>query len=619
MQIDTDILKEAVKAVGTNIDANYLDAISRDECICPLHDFFEKNEPEPLQKFGFFCAKSGFPYMELSFFLQDLCEYLKTDASLLLDSVAKGYLQYKLAHDKKEFAKELEKHFTTPIEHNRGIINAHLRWIVDFIEALIDDKELPEMNEKRCTVGRWLQDNAQTVDTHTLSLQHHNLHSLAKRALEMYKTEHFHRFLLFYIDVIYYSTLMREMILQTFTQEELISLSVDILTGLPNRFSLLYDVRSLDENTTLFLFNIKDFAKINLLFGQEAGDRVIKGIADVLRTVPEIKQAYRIYGDEFGVLLDTSEALESIEKIVTLLEQTPFPDDTKLVTVLIYGAYTKISHHFLEKAEFGIILGKKRSNKLTNAYEITQEMIRGYAKNLELSQCLQLAFADNRIYSYYQPIFNLSTGKIEKYEVLMRIEDMEGRILQPGSFLDVLKNMYIYPEVTKMMLLNAIETFKDTPYGFSINLSFRDIINKKTTKMIKGVLREQPEVAKKLTFELLEYEAILNFEEVTQFFKEVKELGVKIALDDFGSGYANFMELFRLDIDFIKIDGSIIQNVLDDKKSKLLIGSIAHIAKEIGAKTVAEFVSNEKIFEAVDMLGVDYAQGYYIGKAEKSI
>ena len=327
MQIDTETLLEAVKAVGTNLEKSYVAIVKKDECLHPLRNFFEQKELESLHMFGYSCAKNDFPYMELSFFLQDLCEYLKTDSFSLLDNVAKGYLHFKLSSDAKEFKKELEKHFFVSIEQNSNIINAHLRWIIDFIEAIIEKKELPEMDQNRCALGSWLHDNNQTTKIDILSLQHSNLHNLAKHALQMYQKGYFHRFLLFYIDVIYYSSIIRSEILQILTEDELISLSIDTLTGLPNRFALLYDVQSLDESTTLFLFNIKDFAKINLLFGQEVGDQVIKSIAKVLQAIPEIKQAYRIYGDEFGVLVDTFDAMESIEKIVALLEQTPYPHD----------------------------------------------------------------------------------------------------------------------------------------------------------------------------------------------------------------------------------------------------------------------------------------------------
>ncbi len=618
MKVDQQTLEKAIQKVSSNIDESYKSALFSSGCLKILESFFQKEDATTLKAFGNYCSDQDVPYLELTFFVEDLFQILDIESQNFLDLLAEGYLQSKLSNNTKSLKLELDKIFIFSIDQQRKIINAHLQWLLDFIDSVKEGSDLPEMDHTQCVLGTWIDTNSQQIDLKEIKTKHRNLHTLAKHAYDLYQNGQFHRFLLLYIDIVYYSSTMRQNLLQYFTQEELVSISVDALTHLPNRFALLHDIQTLDEQTSFFLFNIKGFSKINLMFGQDTGDKVIQSIAKLLQECKDFKQVYRIYGDEFGVLLPTKNVYKRILKLIDTLEKMPHPKDSNLVNISVYGAYAKVSEHLLEKTEFGVMHGRQNSNKVTNVDTITHDEILEYASNLELSQRLQLAFADNRIYPHYQPILNIETGKIEKYEVLLRVQELNGDILYPAQFLDILKNMYIYPEITKAVILQAFEKFKNEPYKLSINLSYRDIINEHTTSIINNILKDNPEIANRTTFELLEYEAILNFEKVQQFFSKIKNYGVKIALDDFGAGYSNFINIFKLEIDYIKIDGSIIQDVLDDKKSKVLITSIQNIADEIGAKTIAEFVSSEKIFEAVKLLGVNYAQGYFIGlpKAE---
>jgi EAL domain-containing protein (putative c-di-GMP-specific phosphodiesterase class I)/GGDEF domain-containing protein len=588
------------------MDVKYDNFLTSRECGEILQKYLKDKEPDIIKTFGKTCAKNKIPYLEVLFFIEDFSK--KQNVFIDVNYLAKGYIEEKLQIDKKLFENELKKNLL-----DKKILNFHIEWIIKFINAIKENSALPEMDKKKCKVGKWLKENY----NREIAAIHHSIHELATFAYQFYQKKEFHRFLLVYIDIVHFSLLLRESILQYFTSEILVSLTVDALTKLPNRFALLNDIKNLNEDTTFFLFNIKDFGKINLLFGQETGDKVLESVADLINKLP-VKKAYRIYGDEFGILIDNKNAYKKIKKIIETVESHSYPD-SKLVTISIYGAYAKISENLLGKVEFGAIKAKKELKKVINVDNLSKEEIKNHAKNLELSQRLKLAFADNRLYLYYQPIFNLRTLKIEKYECLLRFEDIDGKIHSPGEFLDVLKNMYIYPEITKAVIFEAFEKFKNMPYEFSVNLSFRDIVNEKTAKSILGILERYSDVSKRAVFELLEYEAVLNFDKVLNFFSLAKQKGVKIALDDFGAGYSNFIYLFKFDVDYIKIDGSLTQNILLDEKVKILISSIINIAKEIGAKTIAEFVSTKEIFEAVKMLGVDFVQGYYIGKPKKEL
>jgi EAL domain-containing protein (putative c-di-GMP-specific phosphodiesterase class I) len=239
--------------------------------------------------------------------------------------------------------------------------------------------------------------------------------------------------------------------------------------------------------------------------------------------------------------------------------------------------------------------------------------IRNYAEKFNFGQRLRIAFADKRIYPYFQPIMDMRKNKITRYEVLIRLEDEEGSILLPDEFLPTLKKMYIFPEITKYIIQKSFDFFADSPYDFAINITYADIIDESIRTFIATIIKENPQTAKRCIFELLENEALKNIEEVNSFFSFFHQYGLKIALDDFGTGYANYETFLQLDIDLIKIDGSLIKNILHDHKSRIVVEAIVAIARTTNAKVVAEWVSDKEIYDMVKKMDIDYAQGYYIG------
>jgi EAL domain-containing protein (putative c-di-GMP-specific phosphodiesterase class I) len=180
-------------------------------------------------------------------------------------------------------------------------------------------------------------------------------------------------------------------------------------------------------------------------------------------------------------------------------------------------------------------------------------------------------------------------------------------------FLPVIKKTKLYPELTKIMICKSIEHFKNKDKEFSINISTEDILNKDMVFYIKDMLASHG-MSAQVTFEVLETDNIGNYEEVSEFITEVKQLGCKVAIDDFGTGYSNFTHLMNLDFDYLKIDGSLIQNIHRDNYTRRLVKSIEGFANGMKIKTVAEFVSSAEILEAVKQLNIDYSQGYYVSK-----
>jgi EAL domain-containing protein (putative c-di-GMP-specific phosphodiesterase class I) len=187
--------------------------------------------------------------------------------------------------------------------------------------------------------------------------------------------------------------------------------------------------------------------------------------------------------------------------------------------------------------------------------------------------------------------------------------DTDGSVLSPFWFLEHAKKSKLYDKLTQIMIAKTFSAFENNDYTFSLNMTLQDIVSAKTRTFLYETLKKSP-AASRLVIEIVESEGIEHFDEVTEFIRTVKEYGCKIAIDDFGTGYSNFSYLSKLDVDFIKIDGSLIKNINHDKDHLFTVESILFFAHKKGIRTIAEFVEDEAIFTKLVELGIDYSQGY---------
>lgn len=405
------------------------------------------------------------------------------------------------------------------------------------------------------------------------------------------------------------------------------SLGRDNLTGLPNRDSLLADI-AVSTSPILFLINIDRFQQINDFYGNEIGDYILKETASRLKeslitTLEGYEYTiYRLLSDEYAILLENSGCL--FDELTGQIVSSVFKDIND-------KTYSFTKHNILVRITIGIaryqegnimtVLNKadmalkraKNNKKQFLIYNETMAITKEYEKNLEWTFKLKSAVKDNRIIPYFQPIMNNKTGKIEKYECLARLLDLDGKIVSPLHFLDIAKKNRLYSYITRIMVTKSFEIFKNTDYRFSINLSFFDIINKDTKMYIIHMLNRYRNISQNIVFEILESEGIENYREIKEFINIVKAYGCKIAIDDFGTGYSNFAHIMKLDVDYLKLDASMIKNIDSDKNSYILTKNIINFANELGLETIAEYVHNDKILNIVTSLGVNYSQGYYLG------
>lgn len=394
----------------------------------------------------------------------------------------------------------------------------------------------------------------------------------------------------------------------------------DKVTGLQNRVRLLSDINTA-ISPCLTIIDINNFKSINNLYGLKVGDDLLKNLGQKIRE--KISSQYRVYrvgGNQFGLLTDQKippEIIDAyIKRFLNNIQHNHFYiDDLDISLTLTAGISRNGYDMLIPKAEQALQRAKE-TNKSLFIIENSEENTDQHQKNLLWAQKVNSALNSDRIVPYFQSITHNKTGVKNKYEALVRLIEEDGKVITPYFFLDAAKSTRQYAALTKMMIEKTFSAVSNKAFSVSINMTVDDIRNEKTIKYFKAKLDEY-KVANKVIVELIESEGIENYAEVAEFISDIKKLGCQVAIDDFGTGYSNFTHLIHLNVDYLKIDGSIIQNILKDKNAEIVAKAIVHFAGQLGIETIAEFVDSQEILDKVIELGIDYSQGFYLGKPEE--
>lgn len=405
------------------------------------------------------------------------------------------------------------------------------------------------------------------------------------------------------------------------TEELKRNLRLDSLTNIGNRYKLIEDV-SKSVNPCISILDIVSFSDVNDFFGYKTGDNVLKIVARKIEELLIDKENYKVYrdhSDTFCIVAqneDRDKFIKNIDEISKTIGKVPIVIKSReLYVQLSYVFSFEAKENLLETAN--IIKRYSQANKNIIIYDKALELEKDYEKNIFWTLKIKKALDEDKIVPYFQPIYNLKTNKIEKYEALVRLID-GNNVISPYYFLDISKKSKQYLQLTKTMIQKTFDYFKDKDFEFSINLTFEDIKSEYIASFIIELLKEY-KIGHRVVFEIVESEEIDNFRKINEFFVTIREYGCKIAIDDFGSGYSNFEYLAKLNVDYIKIDGSLIKDILINKSSQNIVSMLVNFAKGQKVKTIAEFVSNKDILNKVRELGIDYVQGYYIKEPIASI
>ena len=407
---------------------------------------------------------------------------------------------------------------------------------------------------------------------------------------------------------------------QSLIYHELKDLYTDTLTNLPNRNKLKKD---LSENNIdlMALLDVDEFSTINDLFGEKIGDTILYELASKIKNYFSDNEyfVYRMEADKFAIVAkqnnkDVDEFYnlckafaDKIEKESLLIEEDEIDINITIGIAQGDGARAfKYSQRVINYARTKL----QRIMIYNESFKIQQS----FEENIKWVKQLKIGFRENLFQAYFQPIVDTNTKVIHKYEALIRYITKDGVEIAPYNFINVAKKTKLYPNIIKIVIQDAFKLIKNKNKRVSVNISFDDIANEETTTFIYEILEQHKEYTKFLEFEILESEEISDFNEVSRFIIEIKKFDCIVGVDDFGAGYSNFNLLTLLDIDFVKIDGSLIEKITTSKDLEIIVNTIANFSKEFKVKTVAEYVSNEDIYNKIKELNIDYCQGYYFDR-----
>lgn len=379
------------------------------------------------------------------------------------------------------------------------------------------------------------------------------------------------------------------------------------------------------ESATIVLMRIDHFRSVDAFYGEEYArmleKKFIQYLISYFQSLDLIVLCYHTAPGEFVVLFDDFERdmshidlhqfCKMLHEHIKLyeIELDKFSYDVSATICFASG-----SENLYEDASFAMDAAIERKKPYVVMNELIDQLKQETQDNIAKVHMVKKAIEEGRIVPYFQPIYNNEINEITKYETLVRLINEEGKVLSPFFFLDAAKNGNYYLQITMIMLEKVFAIFKYVESEVNVNLSYLDMVSEQVVEKLIVLLEANPDVAKRITLELLEDEAIEDDAVFKDFIARVREYGVKIAIDDFGSGYSNFQRIMEINPDFVKIDGSIIKNLVNDPKSEVLTRAINTFSHSLGIKTVAEFVSDEAIFMKVREIGIDYTQGYYISE-----
>jgi len=410
----------------------------------------------------------------------------------------------------------------------------------------------------------------------------------------------------------------------------------DVLTGLLNRRRLVDELKMEIDNVTvndfssaLLFIDLDQFKYVNDTCGHPAGDRLIRKVADqIKRTVEGKGTAARFGGDEFAVLAKgmnkrqarrlADSVLEDMRRLAHIENDNVFHVHCSIGIAMITS--DKFDHdEILAQADIACREAKASGRNRLEFYNMSEREAEKMVADVGWMSKLREAIDNDLLKLRYQPIADISTGKISHHEVLLRMQGENGKIISPDAFLPAAVRFGLMAEIDTWVVEHSIAKLaeyrvKQPDLRFAINLTANAFETQNLAEMVRSTLDKHGVPARAVIFEITESLAVRHLEYVEREIKSLRELGCELALDDFGTGYSSFSYLQRLPMDYIKIDGCFIKDLVNNPVDQKIIRLIGEIGREAGMKTVAEYVKDAASLALLGELGIDYAQGYYIGR-----
>jgi diguanylate cyclase (GGDEF)-like protein/PAS domain S-box-containing protein len=415
----------------------------------------------------------------------------------------------------------------------------------------------------------------------------------------------------------------------------------DQLTGLINRQCFMREVenvilriRGTNEQYTLLYLDLDGFKYINDISGHQAGDIVLRMVAEALSKLCRRDDILaRLGGDEMGILLsdcDVENAIKVAEKINHQFGEMRYPGlvgehhiSSSIGIVSVTEANQDV-RHLLANADIAMYQAKSMGKARWYVFSEGERLQEKLEQRVLWEDRIKQALRDERFVMHYQPILDIHKNTISHYEALVRMQGDNGNLIPPVEFIEVAEKSGFINELDQYIVRTVINRWaalmaEGKQCKVAINLSGLSMNDESLLQLLQDLFMQYPDLPSQVIFEITETAAVADFSLAREFIETVRAMGCAFSLDDFGVGFSSFYYLKHLPVDYVKIDGSFIRNLADSPDDQIFVRALAEVARGFGKLTVAEFVGDERSLALLRSYGVDYAQGYFVGKPSADI
>ncbi|NNG03734.1 MAG: EAL domain-containing protein [Inquilinus sp.] len=311
------------------------------------------------------------------------------------------------------------------------------------------------------------------------------------------------------------------------------------------------------------------------------------------------------------------------EKILRMFREQPIqtPVGPIHASVSIGGvafpSYVQTPAEAMTRAEAALREAKALGRDCHHFYLLTDDQRSNHRRDIVLGKQIKEAVKDDRLMLAYQPMVEATTGKIAHYECLLRMRAEDGSMVAAGEFIPAVERLGLSRLIDKRVLELGVEQLNEDPdVHLALNISGLTASDQSWLRRLIALVGGYPDIARRLTVEITETAAIQDIEESARFVATVRDLGCRVALDDFGAGYTSFRHLKALTVDIVKIDGSFVRDIATNRDNRLFVRTLVGMAKGFGLTTVAECVEDKESADILAAEGADYLQGFYYAKPE---
>ena len=311
------------------------------------------------------------------------------------------------------------------------------------------------------------------------------------------------------------------------------------------------------------------------------------------------------------------------ERIIHSIRQTAINANgarvhaTVSIGVVFFPEQSKTCFDVITKSEGALLKAKSAGRDCVEAYRMSEEQRRSYRANMELGEQVTEAIKDDRLVFAYQPIVDAVSHEVHYYEALLRMYSPEGELIPAGQFVPVVERLGLMRSLDRRALdLTLLDLEANPDVTLAFNISGVTAADRGWLRILIARLKDRPEIASRLIVEITETAALHDLEDSARFVSIMRDLGCRVAVDDFGAGYTTFRHLKALTVDVVKIDGSFVRNLADNKENQLFIRNLLSLSRAFNLVTIAECVENLEDAEILASEGVNLLQGYYFGKPE---